>query len=179
MLRLLTFAALAFTLILTGCESDGREEPGAGVLGIDLLEPQEFVTQAASGGMYEVQSAKLALNQGAGEPVRSTALELATEHAQQNEQLRQIAVGQGLAVPAEMLPRHRQMLQSLQDANDASFVGRFHDQQIQAHEEAIQLYERAARELENEPLRNFAQQSLPALRDHLGDLRQHSHGTRP
>jgi putative membrane protein len=78
-----------------------------------------------------------------------------------------------------MNERQAQWFRQLQETQTPALASRFHDQQIQAHTQAIELFERAARELESEEMRNFAQQSLPHLRDHLALLRTHSHGTLP
>ena len=52
--------------------------------------PQDFVTKAANGGMFEVESSKLAVEDG-GKEVQGFAQKMITDHGAANSKLQEIA----------------------------------------------------------------------------------------
>jgi putative membrane protein len=65
-----------------------------------LLTPQQFVSDAAVGGMKEVYLSQLALQKTANEDVQSFANRMIKDHSAANKKLEKIAQDEGYALPA-------------------------------------------------------------------------------
>ncbi|MBV0893341.1 DUF4142 domain-containing protein [Paracoccus sp. Z118] len=128
---------------------------------------QDFVNQAASGGLFEVQSSELALQRSQNADVQEFANQMITDHTANNEELAAVAQAQNLTVPAELAGPHAEMMQSLQDAEGDAFDAAYIQNQVTAHETAVTLYQTYADGGDNEALVAYAQKSLPVLQQHL------------
>ncbi len=158
----------------SGANPDRPSTEGATTKG--SIEPRTFVEHAASGGMFEVESAKLALQKDLREPVRELAQRIQTDHQKANQELKQIAQEMNLKVPEQMNAEHQRMLSKLQGASGDSFERTFLELQQQAHREAIELFERAKSGLPDSKLATFAGNKLPTLREHLEMARNRQGG---
>jgi putative membrane protein len=74
---------------------------------------------------------------------------------------------QGGVQPEGLDARHQQMLAQLQAADGPQFDRLYAQMQIQAHQEAVQLFEAYAQGGEDASLRQWTQRTVPELRDHL------------
>jgi putative membrane protein len=127
---------------------------------------QKFVEQAASAGLFEVQSAQLAMQKSQDPQVKAHAQHLLRDHQQANNQLRDIAQNQKLQMPTQMLPEQQKMLSELQSKQGKDFDQTFLSQQKQAHEQAIDLFQKEAKSGQNQALKQFASQTVPTLKMH-------------
>jgi putative membrane protein len=59
------------------------------------------------------------------------------------------------------------MLDKLQSASGPEFDRAFLDMQVKAHKEAVELFSDYAKAGKSSELKNFAQQTLPILEQHL------------
>lgn len=134
---------------------------------------REFALEAASGGHYEVESSQLALEKSENADHREIARMMIEDHTKANDELAALAQRKGLVLPYGMQPKHREMIQTLEDLDAEMFDARFRQDQIQAHRETIALFERATREARDPDLRAFAERTLPTLRKHLAHLEGH------
>jgi putative membrane protein len=63
------------------------------------MSAQDFVTEAASGGLFEVQSSQLALEQAQRDDVRTFAQQMVADHTAANDELATVAGELGLTMP--------------------------------------------------------------------------------
>lgn len=177
-----TWAVMAAALVLPlGACGGGGNGMGGDIFGIgeeepQTLTPQQFVDQAASGGMFEVQSSQLALDRNVDQETQLFAQRMLIDHRSANEELMAIAQRQGLSVPVQMQPKHADMLDELRGLQGEAFQRRYHELQEQAHQEAIALFENATESLQDPELTRFAERTLPTLTDHRDELTTHMHG---
>ncbi len=125
---------------------------------------QDFVNKAAVGGMFEVESSKLAVEDG-GKEVQGFAQKMITDHGAANSKLQAIAGEQKLSIPAELDAKHKADLDTLKapgEAFDATYV----KMQRDAHSEAVTLFESYAQQGDNAALKAFAQETVPTLKMH-------------
>ncbi len=146
----------------------------AATLGVLLAAPgfaqqmtaQDFVTQAGSGGMYEVQSSQFVVDQAqAGEDVTAFAQRMIDDHTKANDTLTSLAQQEGLEVPADLQPEHQQMLDDLKAADNAAET--YGQQQLTAHQKTVDLFQQYSDQGDNAALKQFAADTLPTLQDHL------------
>lgn len=130
----------------------------------------EFVTKAASGNMFEIQSSQLALEKTQNDRVRQFAQKMVQDHTGAGDRLKQAAQGQ--TVPTELDQEHKQMMQVLQDASERDFDQRYVLLQSRGHQDTVAMFDRYAQNGDNPQLKQFAQQLLPDLRGHLEQIQQ-------
>jgi putative membrane protein len=129
------------------------------------LSAADFVKEAANSDMFEIQSSRLALNKTQDAKVRDFAQRMIQDHTQASEKLKAVARGQ--TVPTSLDPEHAQKLQQLQQASANDFSRDYVQMQAEGHQKAVSLFENYAQDGDNPELKQFAQQTLPTLRQHL------------
>ena len=142
--------------------------PPAAISGAMQPVDEAFALFAASSGLAEVEASRLVLKTEKRSEIRGYAERMAKEHGRSVDDLRKIVAPKGLTLPAGPTGRHLDMVTKLsgvraQDVGDA-FVQRFG---IDAHKEAIALFERHVIDGKDPQLRKFAEQMLAALREHM------------
>lgn len=105
-------------------------------------QAQQFVQQAAIGDMYEIQSSQMAESKSKNPEIRSFAQHIIKDHTAASEKLTSLAQKiQGLQVPQQMDTRHLDLINRLRSASASQFDDLYRGQQVQAHRQAIQLYQ--------------------------------------
>jgi len=117
---------------------------------------QDFVNKAAAGGMFEVDSSKVAEGKVQDQSVKDFAHKMIDDHGAANAKLETIAGEQKLTVPKELdakLKGDVDTLQNGKDPIDAPYV----QMQRDAHTDAVKLFESYAKDGDNAELKTFAQ----------------------
>jgi putative membrane protein len=133
----------------------------------------DFVEKATQGGLFEVESSQLALQKNITDEHRDFARMMIDDHGKANRKLSEFAQQVGCPVPKEMNREQRADVDDLRRLDGQEFERRYHAMQVTAHDQAIELFERASRECEDKNLRAFANDTLPTLREHRRHLDQH------
>ena len=136
---------------------------------------QEFVNQAAVGGLFEIESGGLARTTSENPDLRAFAMMLEADHRKANARLKEVATGEKLTVPTSLDAAHAAKLKDLK-ATKAGFDAKFLDQQQDAHEQAIALFKSYAGGGENKPLKALATDMLPTLKQHLDQVERLKNG---
>jgi putative membrane protein len=126
----------------------------------------DFVRKAASVGGYQVRAARLALSKSQDDQVKSIAQHLIDDHQAANDKLQRIAADEGMALSPQLEPEQQQLLDKLQGLSGKDFDQAYLAQQKGAHQQAIDLFQNEAATGQDPALKSFAQQTLPALRQH-------------
>jgi putative membrane protein len=151
-----------------GCFAATAEDKSAG----RPMTDEEFVTKAASGGMFEVESSKAAKNGAASAEVKKFADKMIADHTKANQELLDLAKKANLTVPTKMTDDHQKLLDRVKGARGQEFDPAYLDAQVKAHTEAVALFENASKGLKNADLKAFAEKTLPALKDHLAHVQK-------
>lgn len=125
---------------------------------------QEFVNKAAVGGMFEVESSKVALGKAHDPAIKDFAQKMIADHGAANAKLVSIAGEQNLQVPTTLDAKHKSDLDAISGADPVD--GTYVELQRDAHEEAVSLFESYANDGDNATLKEFAAQTLPTLKMH-------------
>ena len=93
------------------------------------------------------------------------------DHTMTSQQLTALAPRINLPAPTPALDAAKQgQLESLRGQNGAAFDTAYIDAKVAAHTEAVALFERYANGGEAGPLRDWAAETLPKLREHLSHV---------
>jgi predicted outer membrane protein len=125
----------------------------------------EFVMNAAMTDMLEIQSSQLANTKSQNAQVKQFAQRMIQDHTASSDKLK--AAAQGITIPAGLDAEHARMLQQLQSAPASDFDRTYADLQVTGHQGAVTLFDQYAQNGDNAQLKQFAQQTLPTIRDHL------------
>jgi putative membrane protein len=156
--------ALAQTTGQSGSQARQKSERGAAV----DQKTTSFIKQAAEGGRFEIESSKLAEQQARSQDVKSFAQKMIQDHTQANQQLTEAAQQAGTSVPdVALTKKHATIISNLRERNGATFDRAYTDAQVTAHQETVELFSGYSKQGSNPDIKQFAEQTLPKLRQHL------------
>lgn len=132
----------------------------------------DFVDKAAAGGIAEIETSRLALEKSQSADIKEFASMMITDHGKANDELATIAKKNDIEVPDDTT-LVKQAKEKILDMRDESFDAAYANNQVKAHEEAIELFEKQANTVTDDrtksatELKGFAQKMLPGLEKHL------------
>jgi putative membrane protein len=126
---------------------------------------QDFVDKAAVGGMFEVQTSKIAQDKAHDQSVKDFAAMMIHDHEAANAKLETIAGEQKLKVPTDLDAAHKSDLERLQNSKDGVDQP-YVEMQRAAHADAVKLFESYAKDGDNASLKAFAGETVPTLKMH-------------
>ena len=127
---------------------------------------QDFVTKVAVSDMFEIQSSKLAAQKG-NENIRAFAQQMITDHTKTTNELKGLVGKAKAKLPSGLDAEHQKKLDQLQKLSADQFNATYASMQVQAHEEAVKLFEAYASNGDDAQLKAWAGKTLPALKEHL------------
>ncbi|MEO6342548.1 MAG: DUF4142 domain-containing protein [Dokdonella sp.] len=130
-------------------------------------DDQAFVTQAAQGGMAEVELGNVASAQGSSDMVKQFGKRMATDHGKAGAALANAAAADGLTVATSPSAKQNAMEIRMKAKQGARFDKAYANAMIKDHRDTIALFEREAKAGSNAKVKAFAQETLPTLNDHL------------
>ena len=166
------FSALAALLFAGAAWADDAKSPADTGKGKAVTDA-EFVTKAASGGLFEVKSSELAKDQGQSAEVKKFAEQMIADHSKANKELIAAAKKAGIEVPTKLTEEHAKLLDTVKGAKGSGFDQAYMKAQKTAHEEAVALFEAASKSVKNEDLKAFATKTLPVIKEHLDHAKHH------
>ncbi|CAI8841039.1 putative membrane protein [Pseudomonas donghuensis] len=132
-----------------------------------------FVSEAIGAGMAEIQTSQLALEKTQSPQVKAFAQQMIKDHTKANQHLLDLAKQHGFSVPddAALTSKARKMMLQVQDG--ASFDAAYAIHQVDAHEQAVRLFDEESRSTSDpDDLRTFAKSTLATLKHHLEMAKQ-------
>jgi putative membrane protein len=161
---------LAFTSIPAFAQSMGEKSGINSVLGI-APKTADFVMEAATSDMFEIESSKLAAEKG-GDKVKTFASQMVADHTKTSSELRSKAQGANVQLPTAMTSAQQSKLDKLRGLSGQDFDAQYSSDQVSAHKDAVSLFERYGKGGDNEPLKSWAVSTLPSLQHHLDMAQQ-------
>lgn len=131
----------------------------------------DFVNEAASGGITEVEAGKLALEKSSSADVKTFANQMIKDHGAANDKLTALAQKLDIEVP-DSATLTQQAKQKVLEMRDDSFDKAYAANQVKAHEDTVALFKKEAASSDNPELKAFATKTLPTLEGHLKMAKQ-------
>ncbi|HET7606763.1 MAG TPA: DUF4142 domain-containing protein [Sphingomicrobium sp.] len=159
---------LGGALALAACSTTPREPVAPPDLNNVLMAPG-FLAHAGSANQFEIDAAQLALQASTNPAVRNLANMIIADHTALGQQVAAAATSAGLAPPAPaLLPPEQAMLDQLRAAGTGmNFDMLYQQQQISAHQQAIQLMQNYAASGDVPALQTVASGAIPVMQRHL------------
>jgi putative membrane protein len=128
----------------------------------------DFVMKAALSDMYEIETAKVAQKRSTNAEVKKYAAEMIKAHTKSTADLKAAIAssGQALTPPAELDAHFKEKLDDLNkvDAND--FNARYMNDQVDAHQGALDTVQRYANDGDVPAIKAFAMTAAPIVQGH-------------
>jgi len=133
----------------------------------------DYVANAALSDMYEIESSKIAKAKARSAAIKSFADQMIADHSATTARLKETLPKTGVAVtpPAKLDARRQALVDQLQATTPEGFDELYRQQQIAAHQEALQLHQSYARSGDNPALAQLAGEITPKVQAHLDMLK--------
>lgn len=132
----------------------------------DTIDAEDFLEEASAKGVAEIETGQKALEQSQSAEVKQFAETMIKDHAAANEKMAELAASKNLEISDEATLMDKAKTMILQARDGESFDAAYANNQVVAHEQTIELFEKAARSDDAE-VAAFAKETLPKLKDHL------------
>ena len=128
----------------------------------------EFLTDAAGGGMLEVQLGQLAKTNAASKAVKDFGAMMVRDHSNANAQLKTLASKKNVALPATLPDKLQKHVDDLSKKTGADFDKDYINLMVDDHQDDIKMFEKCAKsDKEDADIKTFAAKTLPTLYKHL------------
>ncbi|MHB2206406.1 DUF4142 domain-containing protein [Methylobacterium sp. CM6257] len=128
----------------------------------------DFVKEAAISDMFEMQSSQLAVERG-DEATKKFAQQMIADHQKTSGELKSMVQGGKVKaeIPAALDSTHQSKIDKLKTLQGADFNKQYHEDQVKAHKDAVDLFQRYAKGGDNPDLKTWAGKTEPTLEQHL------------
>lgn len=127
----------------------------------------KFATQAAVGGMAEVEMGKLALQKGTNAQVKEFATMMVNDHGKANSELMEIAAAQNITLPSTVDDDHKKKMDELSKKTGSDFDKAYVDAMVDGHKSTLKLMEDESKDGADAELKAFATKTAPVVQTHL------------
>lgn len=127
----------------------------------------EFLAEAASASMMEVELGKLALEKSTSPKVKDFARMIVDDHTKAIADLENIANQKNVALPVALMDKHQKMVDKIKDEKGKEFDKKYLDAMVSDHKEDIEEFKEISEETKDLNVKEFAAKSLPKLAAHL------------
>ncbi len=134
-----------------------------------------FVMKAAQGGLAEVELGKLATDKGQSDDVKKFGQKMVDDHTKANDQLKSVAQQKNIALPTEPSSKDKAFKDKLSNLSGAQFDKMYMQHMVMDHKKDVAEFQKEANSGKDQDLKNFAQQTLPTLQEHLKMAQQTNH----
>jgi len=128
---------------------------------------KEFMEEAGQANQTEIAMANVADGKSQNTQVKELAHMMRTDHEQNYAQLQAIAQTHGITLDPSLDMLNQHAVNRLQKANDAEFDKEYTKVMLKDHVKCIKRFDKASSDIEDQDVKQYAQNTLPALRHHL------------
>jgi putative membrane protein len=141
----------------------------------DLL----FAKKAAAGGLTEVQLGQLASQNGDTQSVKDFGSKMVTDHGKANDALKAVAAKDTLTIPDKPTDDQQTLIDKLTKETGKTFDKAYIHAMVKAHVADKALFAEEAENGKNPDLKQFAQDTLPVIKEHLSMIEDIANGKAP
>ncbi|RNI25867.1 DUF4142 domain-containing protein [Rufibacter latericius] len=165
---MLLWALMVSCTVMVSCDDDDEDAD----MGQDNARVATFLQAAAQSDMFEITTGTMAQTKGETDDVQMFGEMLVEDHTMTAQKIMEMADERDVQLPTTLPPAKVTIVNSLQGQSGIAFDKAFATAQVQAHQEAITLYETADQQITDPEVQTFIDATLPALRLHLQHAQQ-------
>ena len=125
------------------------------------------MTEAASGGMFEVQASQIAVQKGISQEVKDFGQQMITDHSAANDQLKTMAAQKNVVLPSGLSNDDQKNIDKLNNADAKDFDKTYMKMMVDDHKTDIDKFQNVVNHPEDADVKAWAQNTLPMLLHHL------------
>ena len=167
--KLMMSVAIATLFIVPAvlAQSIGEKTGVNSALGISPTT-QDFVKEAANSDMFEIAAAQIAQQKGNAEE-KKFAGQMINDHGKTSSDLKGLVTSGDVKaeVPTVLDSAYQKKLDTLRNTEPSNFASEYDSMQVNAHKDAVSLFERYSKSGDNPKLKDWAGNMLPTLQHHL------------
>lgn len=165
-IRNLSFGSLiALCLATAGLQTAQAEEHES--RGQLSAKDYKFVSEAAKGGMMEVDLGRIAAQKATDPSVRTFAQRMVDDHSKANDELKQLVAQKGAVLPESSTRKEEKMTEHFNRLSGADFDKAYMKAMVKDHKTDVKEFQKASEKSDDVDLKNWAAKTLPTLQEHL------------
>jgi len=133
---------------------------------------QPFVTEAAQGGMSEVELGRLATKQAKSKAVKAFGQHMIGDHSKANDELKQLAAKKKWDLPNDVGAENKATMDRLSKLSGEAFDKAYMSDMVEDHVKDVSAFEKESKSAKDPDLKAWAGKTLPTLRHHLSMARE-------
>jgi len=133
---------------------------------------KEFVLRGIAIDLAEIRMGERALKLASSDEVKSFARKMVNEHGKHRKELMSLAKNMRWDVETGMLKEHQDELDKLNKLSGKEFDIAYAKTMVMGHEKALKMYEKWAKDAENDKVRDMAKKTAEVVREHLDMARK-------
>jgi putative membrane protein len=130
-------------------------------------DSSKFATNAAQGGMAEVELGRLATQRAGDASVREFGARMVADHSRANTELKSIAGQKGIQLPSDLNSEQKSEVDKLAKMSGAEFDKEYMSAMLKDHETDVKDFDTQSKEGNDPEIKAFAGKTLPTLQQHL------------
>ena len=166
------FAAASLGALLIAAPAWAQNAANPGAAQPLSQQDQTFVKEAGAGNLAEADAGKLAMEKGGTPAIREFGRWMYTDHGlTANNWLKAIMAEQNQPFQPTLTAEQQQMQQKLERLSGRQFDREYTQGMVMDHEKTIPVFEREARDGQNPMIKDYAQNLIPVLQQHLDEIK--------
>lgn len=129
-------------------------------------KPADFMTEAAQGGMAEVEMGKLAASKAQNAEVKKFGQMMVDDHTKINTEMKALAAKKNVTLPTD-IGSHKSPMDKLSGLSGADFDRDYVRDMVNDHQDDVAAFQKQADTATDADLKAFAAKTLPILKKHL------------
>ena len=131
---------------------------------------EDFIKEAAAGGMMEVELGKLAQQNAGSQKVKDFGSMMVKDHSKANEALKTLAESKRVTLPMAMDDKMKKEMDMLKTKKGADFDKAYVDLMVEDHKKDVEKFKTESKMAKDDDVKAFATKTLPTLEKHLNAI---------
>jgi putative membrane protein len=131
---------------------------------------KDFVAEAATGGMMEVELGNMAQQKAKSQQVKDFGKMMVDDHTAANNNLKDVASKKNIDVPASVTDDQKKDMDKLSKKSGADFDKAYVNMMVEDHKKDISAFKKASGDVGDNDIKNFITTTLPTLQKHLDSI---------
>jgi putative membrane protein len=162
LLKIVSYNVLGVLCLLASASVMATEDHGK-----LTADDYKFVTDAASGGLAQVQLGQIARDRASDPGVKKFADKMIKENSDANQQLTQLASQKGVTLPTDIPVSEKKETDRLLKLSGPDFDHAYMKHVMRDHKKDIKTFQRESEKASDADVQSWATKTLPTLKEHL------------
>jgi putative membrane protein len=175
--RILISAIAVLPLALTGCSAGENTNINTNTTAANPASTnvkqstlssndREFMSEAATGGLMEVELGRLAVQKGQSADAKHFGQKMVDDHSKANAELKQLAAAKGVTLPGDLKAEQKEERDKLAKLSGAEFDHKYIELMVEDHDKDVKAFQDKANDAGDPDLKAFVTKTLPTLQEH-------------